>query len=295
MVTFWWVTLSFDCICFVCLSFWLVFIVCYWCSGTESFLSTRQLFVTLSRVKVFSLTKRGHGFRVFRCCKTILDSQRLSWIMCGCSLCLLSCCSGWCVSSGLVDVERCLKATHLRPETVDGLNSSSRRSARHRRSPSTSLNPAIVPSLCLFPRPLNYHSTPNPFCPPQRSSSQCLCLIYFTLMFPFFFVSLSHQPFFFLMGLHWAWVSRHKIQILRALGDSRGQREWDLHSGHMPSNLGNQESETRSGFTLFPPWLSDGHTRLAPHKGPFFLAWSHSPTVTALHFSTSMSLGLRLT
>lgn len=99
--------------------------------------------------KLFSLTKRGHGFRVFRCCRTILDSQRLSRIMRGCSLCLSSCCSGWCVSSGLVDVEHRLKATHLRPETADGSTSSRRRSARHRRSPSTSLNPAIVPSLCL--------------------------------------------------------------------------------------------------------------------------------------------------
>lgn len=99
-------------------------------------------------------------------------------------------------------------------------------------------------------------------------------------------VFVTSALFFFLMGLHWAWVSRHKIQILRALGDSRGRREWDLHSGHMPSNLGNQESETRSGFTLFPPWLSDGHTRLAPHKGPFFsslISFTHGHCSPFLH------------
>lgn len=31
VVTFWWVMLSFDCVCFVCLSFRLVFIICYRC------------------------------------------------------------------------------------------------------------------------------------------------------------------------------------------------------------------------------------------------------------------------
>lgn len=99
-------------------------------------------------------------------------------------------------------------------------------------------------------------------------------------------VFVTSALFFFLMGLRWAWVSRHKIQILRALGDSRGRREWDLHSGHMPSNLGNQESETRSGFTLFPPWLSDGHTRLSPHKGPFFsslVSFTHGHCSPFLH------------
>lgn len=44
----------------------------------------------------------------------------------------------------------------------------------------------------------------------------------------------------------------------------------------------NPGGETRSGFTLFPSWLSDGCTQLAPHKGPVLLAWSHLPALIAL-------------
>lgn len=87
----------------------------------------------------------------------------------------------------------------------------------------------------------------------------------------------------FLMGLRWARMSHYNPKPLCAFL-ARAVRSGIYIHATCPITLTrwNPGSETRSGFTLFPSWLSDGCTQLAPHKRAVSLAWSNLPTVTAL-------------
>lgn len=158
-----------------------VFGLCMLGHWVESCLSTAQLFITLSRVKLLCLSITGH-LLVFLL--QLYNSQHLSWIFKLCDWILSDFMSMWrvmfviCVSWywTLLANDSSLRVRaatrYCSPtDTMDDSNclagkASGRCSAQHYGELSTSLNLAIFPSLFLFPCPLNYCLTLNPCCTP---------------------------------------------------------------------------------------------------------------------------------
>lgn len=118
-----------------------------------------------------------------------------------------------------------------------------------------------------------------PFAPLSAPPASHFLLFHFKVSFS---LCLCHIMLF-LMGLRWARMSHYNPKPLCAFL-ARAVRSGIYIHATCPITLTrwNPGSETRSSFTLFPSWLSDGCTQLAAHKKAVLLAWSNLPAVTAL-------------